>query len=124
MAALITGRKWVALKAMTLIRLRHALFNGSKSTKCEAVPSEVFSAGIAFLKEFAARDITSLDQARIQAYAIYVLTRNEIVHHQLFNPFTTGLRSAIMTTTGIMILPVLHSGDLSINENFRLKQKK
>lgn len=45
----------------------------------EAVPSDVFSAGIAFLKEFAARDITSLDQARIQAYAIYVLTRNEIV---------------------------------------------
>ncbi|STX38179.1 alpha-2-macroglobulin [Legionella feeleii] len=44
-----------------------------------SVPNEVFSAGIAYLKDLAAQNATSLDVARIQAYAIYILTRNEIV---------------------------------------------
>jgi alpha-2-macroglobulin len=43
------------------------------------VPSDIFSSGIAFLKDFVTREITSLDEARLQAYAIYILTRNEIV---------------------------------------------
>ena len=44
-----------------------------------SVPSDVFSAGIGFLKELATQDVSNMDQARIHAYAIYVLTRNEIV---------------------------------------------
>lgn len=43
------------------------------------VPNDIFSSGIGFLRELAAKDITSLDDARLQAYAIYILTRNEIV---------------------------------------------
>lgn len=43
------------------------------------VPSDVFSAGIGFLKDFSTQDINTLEQARTQAYAIYLLTRNEIV---------------------------------------------
>lgn len=44
-----------------------------------SVPSDVFSAGIGYLKELATQNIDSLEQARIHAYAIYILTRNEIV---------------------------------------------
>lgn len=44
-----------------------------------AVPTELFRSGIGYLKELAAKDVTSLDDARIQAYAIYLLTRNEMV---------------------------------------------
>ncbi len=43
------------------------------------VPNDVFLAGISYLKELAQHDVTDLNQARIQAYAIYILTRNEIV---------------------------------------------
>ena len=43
------------------------------------VPSDVFSTGISFLKEFVTQPVSTLDQARIHAYAIYILTRNEIV---------------------------------------------
>lgn len=43
------------------------------------VPNDVFHAGIGYLKDLAAENPTSLEQARIQAYAIYILTRNEIV---------------------------------------------
>ncbi len=43
------------------------------------VPNEMLRAGLGYLKELAAQNPTSLDQARIQAYAIYILTRNEIV---------------------------------------------
>jgi uncharacterized protein YfaS (alpha-2-macroglobulin family) len=44
-----------------------------------SVPSSVYSSGISYLKDLAAKDVTSLQQARIAAYAIYILTRNEIV---------------------------------------------
>jgi uncharacterized protein YfaS (alpha-2-macroglobulin family) len=44
-----------------------------------SVSSDVFSAGIGFLKDMATHEVSNLEQARIQAYAIYVLTRNEIV---------------------------------------------
>lgn len=44
-----------------------------------AVPRDVFSAGINFLKEIATQEATTLEQARVHAYAIYLLTRNEIV---------------------------------------------
>ncbi len=43
------------------------------------VPIEMLRAGLSYLKTLAEQDVTSLEQARIQAYAIYILTRNEIV---------------------------------------------
>jgi len=43
------------------------------------VSNELYHAGMGYLKDLAAENVTSLDQARIQAYAIYILTRNEIV---------------------------------------------
>lgn len=43
------------------------------------IPLEVIRSGLSYLKDIAQQNPTSLDQARIQAYAIYVLTRNEIV---------------------------------------------
>lgn len=43
------------------------------------VASDMYAAGISFLKELVTQDVNSLDQARLQAYAIYILTRNEIV---------------------------------------------
>lgn len=44
-----------------------------------SVPADVFSAGIGYLKDLAVQDSASLEQARIHAYAIYILTRNEII---------------------------------------------
>lgn len=43
------------------------------------IPADQYSLGLAYLKEIAAKNPTDLDSARIQAYAIYLLTRNEIV---------------------------------------------
>ena len=43
------------------------------------ISPEVFSAGIGYLKDLAAQTVTTLNDARVQAYAIYILTRNEIV---------------------------------------------
>jgi uncharacterized protein YfaS (alpha-2-macroglobulin family) len=43
------------------------------------VPADVFSAGLGYLRDLAAQTPTDLAKARIQAYAIYILTRNEIV---------------------------------------------
>lgn len=43
------------------------------------VSNDLMYAGLNYLKEIAARNETVLDKARLQAYAIYVLTRNEIV---------------------------------------------
>lgn len=43
------------------------------------VPNSLLYQGIAYLKELAAQNTTSLEMARNQAYAIYILTRNEIV---------------------------------------------
>jgi uncharacterized protein YfaS (alpha-2-macroglobulin family) len=40
---------------------------------------DTFSKGIEYLKSFASQSVQNLDAARIQAYAIYILTRNEIV---------------------------------------------
>lgn len=44
-----------------------------------SVPADLFDNGLAYLKDVAAENVSSLDAARIQAYAIYLLTRNEIV---------------------------------------------
>lgn len=44
-----------------------------------SVSNEMFYAGLAYLRELASQTPNSLDSARLQAYAIYVLTRNEIV---------------------------------------------
>ena len=43
------------------------------------VPSDIFHSGIGYLKDLAASDVTTLPEARVQAYAIYILTRNELV---------------------------------------------
>lgn len=43
------------------------------------VPNDLFYNGITFLKDLASRNPTDDDSARIQAYAIYILTRNELV---------------------------------------------
>ncbi|MFA6301786.1 MAG: alpha-2-macroglobulin [Legionella sp.] len=49
--------------------------------KAQGIPvsDELFYKGIAFLKDLAGQNPTSLDSARIQAYAIYLLTRIELV---------------------------------------------
>ena len=44
-----------------------------------AIPMSVYSAGISYLREIAAREVNDLQNARLTAYAIYILTRNEIV---------------------------------------------
>lgn len=44
-----------------------------------SIPNELLRAGITYLKDLASQDVNNLDEARIQAYAIYILTRNEIV---------------------------------------------
>ncbi|MBX3709128.1 MAG: alpha-2-macroglobulin [Gammaproteobacteria bacterium] len=43
------------------------------------VPSDVFSAGISYLRELSTQSISNIEQARTHVYAIYILTRNEIV---------------------------------------------
>lgn len=43
------------------------------------VPNDLFSSGISYLKDLATQSVTDMDKARIQAYAVYVLTRNELV---------------------------------------------
>lgn len=43
------------------------------------VPAEVLGSGMDYLKTLASQTVNNLDEARIQAYAIYVLTRNEFV---------------------------------------------
>ncbi|KTD01362.1 alpha-2-macroglobulin [Fluoribacter gormanii] len=43
------------------------------------IPSDLFFNGINYLKTLASQNVTDMDAARIQAYAIYILTRNEIV---------------------------------------------
>ena len=43
------------------------------------VPSDLFFNGIGYLKDLAGQNPSDMDKARLQAYAIYVLTRNELV---------------------------------------------
>jgi uncharacterized protein YfaS (alpha-2-macroglobulin family) len=43
------------------------------------VPNDVMRAGLDYLKSVAGQNATSLEEARAQAYAIYILTRNEMV---------------------------------------------
>ncbi len=43
------------------------------------VPRDMLSAGMAFLESLAARQVTTLSESRLRAYAIYVLTRNSVV---------------------------------------------
>lgn len=44
-----------------------------------AIPDDLFYKGVSFLKDLASQNATDADSARIQAYAIYVLTLNELV---------------------------------------------
>ncbi|MGL5743356.1 MAG: alpha-2-macroglobulin [Legionella sp.] len=43
------------------------------------IPNDMFFNGINYLKTLASQSVSDLEGARIQAYAIYILTRNEIV---------------------------------------------
>lgn len=43
------------------------------------VPKEMYSNGISYLKELSAQTTSNMDEARIRSYAIYLLTRNEMV---------------------------------------------
>jgi uncharacterized protein YfaS (alpha-2-macroglobulin family) len=43
------------------------------------VPNDMFFNGVSYLKQLAGQNASSLYDARIQAYAIYILTRNELV---------------------------------------------
>lgn len=43
------------------------------------IPSDLFYNGINYLKTLASQNVSDREAARIQAYAIYILTRNEIV---------------------------------------------
>lgn len=43
------------------------------------VPQDMFYSGIGYLKTLASQNASDMDTARIQAYAIYILTRNELV---------------------------------------------
>lgn len=43
------------------------------------VPNDLFYAGIAYLKDLVSHQATGFDNARLLAYATYILTRNEIV---------------------------------------------
>ncbi|KTD68242.1 hypothetical protein Lste_1400 [Legionella steelei] len=43
------------------------------------VPNDLFFNGVNYLKTLASQNVSDMDAARVQAYAIYVLTRNEIV---------------------------------------------
>ncbi|MCW8407484.1 alpha-2-macroglobulin [Legionella sp. PATHC035] len=43
------------------------------------IPNDLFFNGINYLKTLASQNVSDMDTARIQAYAIYILTRNEIV---------------------------------------------
>lgn len=56
-----------------------------------SVTSDIFSSGIGFLRELAVREITSMEEARLQAYAIYILTRNEIVTTNYLTHLQTAL---------------------------------
>ncbi|STX51507.1 Alpha-2-macroglobulin [Legionella busanensis] len=44
-----------------------------------AIPAEMLSTGISYLKDLVSRNANNDETARLQAYAIYILTRNEIV---------------------------------------------
>jgi uncharacterized protein YfaS (alpha-2-macroglobulin family) len=43
------------------------------------VPNDLFYNGLSYLKDVASQNASDMDKARIQAYAIYILTRNELV---------------------------------------------
>lgn len=43
------------------------------------VPPELLASGISYLQNLVTQDVDNIDDARLQAYAIYLLTRNEIV---------------------------------------------
>lgn len=43
------------------------------------VPNDMFFNGLNYLKELAGQSASDMDAARVQAYAIYILTRNEMV---------------------------------------------
>ncbi|KTD17226.1 alpha-2-macroglobulin family protein [Legionella jordanis] len=44
-----------------------------------SIPNDIYSGGVGYLKDLASKSPTDFDMARVQAYAIYILTRNEIV---------------------------------------------
>lgn len=49
------------------------------ASKYLAVPSDTFNQGIYYLENMANRSISSLNEAREKAYAVYILTRNNVI---------------------------------------------
>jgi len=49
------------------------------ASKYLAVPSAAFNQGISYLENMANRSISSLNEAREKAYAVYILTRNNVI---------------------------------------------
>ena len=61
-------------RAMTLRLFMRCTFLTEAKAQGYQVPADVFSAGIGFLKDLASKDAADLEQVRLHAYAIYVLT--------------------------------------------------
>lgn len=55
----------------------HFLSEGA--TRYLAVPSDIFNQGIYYLENMANRSISSLNEAREKAYAVYILTKNSVI---------------------------------------------
>ena len=59
------------------------------------IPDDLLQSGLSYLKNMANQDINDLDQARLDAYAIYLLTRNQIVT----TDYVTQLQTYLMQQT-------------------------
>lgn len=80
-----------------------------------SIPNDLFYSGINYLKELVAENPSTFEEARIQAYAIYILTRNEIVttnyltHLQLYldkdpkHLWHQDITSAYMASTYLLL---------------------
>lgn len=58
------------------------------------IPNEMLFPALGYLKEIAGKNNTELEKARIQAYAIYLLTRNEIVTSNYLSNLQLNLEKA------------------------------
>jgi uncharacterized protein YfaS (alpha-2-macroglobulin family) len=56
-----------------------------------SVPADTFSLGLQYLKSLAKREVSNLEEARVQAYAIYLITRNEIISTSYLTHLQTWL---------------------------------
>lgn len=59
--------------------------------KGSPVPADLLQRGLEYLKNLQSRDVDSLSETRVQAYAIYILTRNGVVTTNYLNSLRTRL---------------------------------